>query len=275
MPVQDKGRRSSGKFTMLVTLQVTPEKLRKIIDPSTLVAESPVQGSPAPEVSTPADLPTAASSGENASDSTPGTPSSQAVMGPPTDILKKKGVKRGAAGANGNEVVAKVRGKPGPKKKLKLYVFYSFPVQLCIPAERSLTLRRDDGETGRASAYHKLGPKANQGAINAGLRALDRSGTPCRKWQKGGFTMKSFTGVVWGVPRWTAPPKSKPDTEGTDATAGSAESSNKENKDESQPKSDKSNSNADGDITLSVSKPPSVNMDSPVPTVGTPVAAAS
>jgi len=253
MPVQDKGRRSSGKFTMLVTLQVTPEKLRKIIDPSTLVAESPVQGSPAPEVSTPADLPTAASSGENASDSTPGTPSSQAVMGPPTDILKKKGVKRGAAGANGNEVVAKVRGKPGPKKKLKL----------------------DDGETGRASAYHKLGPKANQGAINAGLRALDRSGTPCRKWQKGGFTMKSFTGVVWGVPRWTAPPKSKPDTEGTDATAGSAESSNKENKDESQPKSDKSNSNADGDITLSVSKPPSVNMDSPVPTVGTSVAAAS
>lgn len=49
---------------------------------------------------------------------------------------------------------------------------------------------------------HKLGPKANQGAINAGLRALDRSGKPCRRWQRNGFTVKSFTGVVWGLPSW-------------------------------------------------------------------------
>jgi hypothetical protein len=49
---------------------------------------------------------------------------------------------------------------------------------------------------------HRLGPKANQGAINAGLRALDRSGKPCRKWTKKAFTVKSFTGVVWEVPSW-------------------------------------------------------------------------
>lgn len=52
---------------------------------------------------------------------------------------------------------------------------------------------------------HKLGPKANQGAINAGLRALDRTGKPCRKWDKRGFSIKSFTGVEWSLHSWTAP----------------------------------------------------------------------
>jgi hypothetical protein len=81
-----------------------------------------------------------------------------------------------------------------------------------------LTTSRDDGTiesnaaANKAAGAHKLGPKANQGAINAGLRALDRSGKPCRKWAKGGFTLKSFTGVVWEIPRWTAPPKKPTDS---------------------------------------------------------------
>lgn len=54
-------------------------------------------------------------------------------------------------------------------------------------------------------ATHKLGPKANQGAINAGLRALDRTGKPCRKWERKGFNVKSFTGVTWQLPSWRAP----------------------------------------------------------------------
>jgi len=49
---------------------------------------------------------------------------------------------------------------------------------------------------------HKLGPKANQGAINAGLRALDRTGKPCRRWQRKGFQLKSFTGHAWTLPSW-------------------------------------------------------------------------
>jgi hypothetical protein len=52
---------------------------------------------------------------------------------------------------------------------------------------------------------HKLGPKANQGAINAGLRALDRSGKPCRRWERKPFQLKSFTGVTWELPSWRAP----------------------------------------------------------------------
>lgn len=49
---------------------------------------------------------------------------------------------------------------------------------------------------------HKLNPKTNAGAINANLRALDRSGKPCRRWERKGFSVKSFTGVSWDMPAW-------------------------------------------------------------------------
>ena len=52
---------------------------------------------------------------------------------------------------------------------------------------------------------HKLGPQANTGAINAGLRALDRSGKPCRKWDRKPLSLKSFTGTAWAMPSWKAP----------------------------------------------------------------------
>jgi len=55
---------------------------------------------------------------------------------------------------------------------------------------------------GYSAGTHKLGPKANQGAINEKLRALDRTPKPCRKWQKTGFKIKSFTGRTWEVPTW-------------------------------------------------------------------------
>jgi hypothetical protein len=50
----------------------------------------------------------------------------------------------------------------------------------------------------------KLNPKANQGAINANLRALDRSGAACRKWVRTGFKVKSFTGVLWDTGAWSS-----------------------------------------------------------------------
>ncbi|KAK8098486.1 uncharacterized protein PG998_013972 [Apiospora kogelbergensis] len=235
-PAKDKDRRN----------------LRKIIAPSEVKEESPLKESPAPSASVPpsdAPAPPAAVNGDNASESNPGTPA-QVPMGPPTDGPKKKGVKRSAPGANGNE--PKIRGKPGPKKKPRL----------------------EDGSIDPSSraggAYHKLGPKANQGAINAGLRALDRSGKPCRRWAKGGFRLKSFTGVLWEVPRWTAPPKSLPESVNPDST-GSADSSNKENnKEGSQLKSEHSNSAADGERQ---SIPPSMVAASPPAPM--PVAAAS
>jgi hypothetical protein len=84
----------------------------------------------------------------------------------------------------------------------------------------------------------KLGPKANQGAINAGLRALDRTGKPCRKWQKRGFQVRSFTGVNWTVPTWRAPKNAA--VFGEDAKSESTTSSDAKAKDESSGLSDKS-----------------------------------
>jgi hypothetical protein len=86
----------------------------------------------------------------------------------------------------------------------------------------------------------KLGPKANQGAINAGLRALDRSGKPTRKWQKSAFEFRSFTGVAWGVPRWNAPSVSALSDH---APPKLSEDSSKENKDSAKDPSDDGNAN--------------------------------
>ncbi|KAI0394660.1 INO80 complex, subunit Ies4 [Xylariaceae sp. FL0594] len=252
-PSKDKDRRkSAGKPSNIVKLKVSPDRLRKLLDPK-WKDESPAKqsttDSPVPVNESAASAP-ARSQDENASSSSPGTPAtgdtpSQTPMGPPPpDSLKKKGTKRNAATANGNDPTAKIRGKPGPKKKARLEDGSIDP----------------NGRSG-GGTYHKLGPKANQGAINAGLRALDRSGTPCRKWTKGGFKLKSFTGVLWEIPRWTAPPKPKPETS-AEVTAASAASSTKENKDAGQQKSENSASNAGAEAQ---SIPPSIHASSPAP----------
>jgi hypothetical protein len=125
-----------------------------------------------------------------------------------------------------------------------------------------------EGGRGAGLSAHKLGPKANQGAINAGLRALDRSGKPCRRWAKGSFTLKSFTGVVWEIPRWTAPPKTQPESSADDSTPASAEGSSKENKEmNGQLKSEISNNGAD----VEMQSAPSLAANSPAPL---PIAAA-
>jgi hypothetical protein len=129
---------------------------------------------------------------------------------------------------------------------------------------------REDGtidHTNRAAGGHKLGPRANQGAINAGLRALDRSGTPCRRWAKGGFHLKSFTGVMWDIPRWTAPPKKNEEGEEGSAAPSADNSSSKENKENGEQNGEApnsaSNSNSGGDAEAQSSA--SVNASSPAP----------
>lgn len=59
----------------------------------------------------------------------------------------------------------------------------------------------------------RLGPKANTGAINAHLRALDRSGTPCRKWERQPLKLRSFTGVMWQLPAWGSYKVAKPESD--------------------------------------------------------------
>lgn len=111
----------------------------------------------------------------------------------------------------------------------------------------------------------KLGPKANMGTINANLRALDRSGKPCRKWGKKTFQVRSFTGVVWNVPTWRAPPKSSVFAE--DVKSDTTGSSDSKIKDESSAISDRSGLNGDATPV-----PPALNGIASSPT---PLAAAS
>lgn len=100
----------------------------------------------------------------------------------------------------------------------------------------------------------KLNPKASAGIINANLRALDRSGTPCRKWKRAPFAIKTFTGAVWlSGSTWEAPAKPKPpvDENGKAINTGSSAASNpcdisKPNQDSSAVASEKSQN---GDVS--------------------------
>ncbi|KAJ4418365.1 hypothetical protein N0V82_005646 [Gnomoniopsis sp. IMI 355080] len=260
---KDKPRKSSGaaKDAKIVVLKVSPDKLQAITNPTPRLTkeDTPMKDMKISPDSTPVTASATLNADNPASDSAPATPGANggtpapSAMGPPD---KKKGVKRsaGAAAANGE---AKAKGKPGPKKRQRL----------------------EDGtlEPARGNA-HRLGPKANQGAINAGLRALDRSGKPCRKWNRGGFRLKTFTGVEWEIPRWTAPPKPKP-VETTEVTPDgvpasavvSTASSSKENHQDNAGHPAKSDiSNSGGDVEMQ--SIPSIQASSPVP-MPTPVAA--
>ncbi|CAI7639308.1 unnamed protein product [Penicillium bialowiezense] len=120
------------------------------------------------------------SSADNASDDANSTPATGAT---PADTPRRKvipGPKPGNKRPNG-QTDAKSRGRPGPKKKPKL----------------------DEGD--KLPAAQRLGPKANTGAINAGLRALDRTGSACRKWERKPLQLRSFTGIMWQLPSWRTP----------------------------------------------------------------------
>ncbi|CAK7273287.1 hypothetical protein SEPCBS119000_005576 [Sporothrix epigloea] len=252
MSIHATDRRKSEKLDKnaprVVTLTVSPGKLRAIF-PTPIPSRIPgrenggsnivpggkdkkgrVSGAiPAPSQSEAPSTTKVTAAVDTTTGATQPVADNMAIASAPADedggaAVKKRGVKRSAAAAgvggaaspgpssiNGDTPVpaARVRSKPGPKKKAKL----------------------DDGVEVRAptTAAHKLGPKASMGAINAGLRALDRSGKPCRKWIKGGFQLKSFTGVYWSIPRWRAPPKLAASTEnstngGEDSASGATPS---------------------------------------------------
>jgi len=239
---------------MIITLKISPKALLRF-EPAAVVKEESPSKESSSTISNPQPV-APSSSGDNPSESNTNTPAAAGTpvpfpssMPPPTEGVKKKGMKRSAGPVLGPDGLPKPRGKPGPKKKARLEDG---------SIDHSSTAPRATNATGAA---HKLGPKANQGAINAGLRALDRSGKPCRKWQKGSFKLKSFTGVVWEIPRWTAPPKVR--AEGTLGDSASGDSS-KENKDNSQMESEKSEkSNGGADIELGSTA--SNNVSSPAP----------
>ncbi|EXJ83611.1 hypothetical protein A1O1_07234 [Capronia coronata CBS 617.96] len=185
------------KQEKIVTLKLSSKILRQFQEPS---AKAEEQSSPSPTSSPVPPIedditvkaPEAIDNASESNSTSALTPSDPAV----TDGQKKK---KGASAGNKRSLgqmidtgaLPKPRGKPGPKKKQRL-------------EDGTIDAAANKGSVtpGAGLGGHKLGPKANQGAINAGLRALDRSGKPCRKWAKKPFTLKSFTGVAWELPSW-------------------------------------------------------------------------
>ncbi|OCK84558.1 hypothetical protein K432DRAFT_288725 [Lepidopterella palustris CBS 459.81] len=228
----------------IITLQLSPAVLSKFpsaIEPVRKQSQ-PRSKASSSSISTPVAQVVEPSPSENPSDSnaTPlanGTTTTASSLAPPTTVLKRKGIpgpkpgsKRGASNLT-PDGLPKPRGKPGPKKKPRLGDLVNDPLA--------------KGPFGApAPIAQKLGPKANQGAINAGLRALDRTGKPCRKWEKRGFQVKSFTGVTWAVPTWRAPKRAAVDFNG-DVKSDTTGSSDTKVKEESSAISEKSNSGGD------------------------------
>ncbi|KAE9963592.1 hypothetical protein BLS_009135 [Venturia inaequalis] len=169
----------------IIKLSLSPTLLSKF--PSDSIAlPTPLASASTDALNVPSPAPTAP---DSIIVSTP-TATANNLLAPPTNGSKRKGA---AAKPNLKRTASqleaggpKPRGKPGPKKKARI------------------------GENGEvlagsvAPAAPKLGPKANQGAINACLRALDRTGKPTRKWQKTGFKVRSFTGYAWAAGTYAA-----------------------------------------------------------------------
>ncbi|KIW81310.1 hypothetical protein Z517_04335 [Fonsecaea pedrosoi CBS 271.37] len=188
------------KQVKILTLKLSPQVLRRFEEPP---AKSEEQSTASVASSPPATVEETSTLkvpevNEDASEaaSTPAPTSADAADTSNGDGSKKRkggslaGTKRSLGQMSEVNGLPRPRGKPGPKKKPRLEdgTIDHGGVKASTPAGINIG--------------HKLGPKANQGAINAGLRALDRSGKPCRKWSKKPFTLKSFTGVVWELASW-------------------------------------------------------------------------
>lgn len=111
-------------------------------------------------------------------------------------------------------------------------------------SNRRLWLTQSSSDDGTGAPAHKLGPKANQGAINAHLRALDRTGKPCRRWTKAPLQLKSFTGINWRLDNWHGLAKRAVEAEGPKSDTNSSSDMKQENN-SSAVGSDNGNSGAD------------------------------
>ncbi|KAH8692397.1 INO80 complex, subunit Ies4 [Talaromyces proteolyticus] len=223
MPASSK---TNGQPNRAIVLKLPSALLRAFPSDSPPVDnKDKIQDASSPPSSTSGEPAPPASSIDNASDapSTPANADGKRQKGAPGS----RGTKRGLA-QNGDSA-SKAARKPGPKKR-----------------------KLDDGaiDSSRLIPAHKLGPKANQGAINAGLRALDRTGAPCRKWERKQFQLKSFTGIAWDLSSWRTPkPEKSPETNGeANGVAINGDSDSKANQMSSAVPSEKSNL-GESDIT--------------------------
>ncbi|KAL1591153.1 hypothetical protein WHR41_00450 [Cladosporium halotolerans] len=240
-----------SRKTRIVTLNVAPDALARLVSsPSSRKESSSTPTLPTTDV-TPSIAPPVPSPGDKSEESvsTPmpatgaDTPDTNSLAPPPKIDGRRK---RGGGAVAGRKRAPPVidpnappreKGRPGPKKKPRL-------------PDGTIDRSGETGGNAKAAnaAAHKLGPKANTGAINAGLRALDRSGKPCRRWEKRGLQLKSFTGATWALSSWKAPTRPS----GIDANGEVKSDSSSELKPpgSSAMPSEKSQSGDHGDTTM-------------------------
>lgn len=238
----------TNKPSRTVVLKISPAKLSQFLPKPTTKKNSKTKSTPS-SLSTPisasatAPLITSSPNGDASESNATPAPST-------TDVPKKKataakaGTKRALGSLDGG---SKAR-RSAPKKQ-----------------------KVDDGTAdhngkpnggGVTTGSHKLGPKANQGAINARLRALDRTKHPCRKWERKPIQLKSFTGVVWELPSWRAPKSRLPNEEDRHNKDVSQLSESKAHDSSTAMESEKSNAGENGAVPLKDSTP---TASSPVP----------
>ncbi|KNG48813.1 ran-binding protein [Stemphylium lycopersici] len=216
--------------TLVVTLKLSADSLTKFPhqpSPSPKEEAKPSPPTPTPQIVEPTPADTPADSTPNMDGSTPSS------LAPPS--AKKKGPKPGSkrsaaqmeAGSNGATTPKQPKAKPGPKRK-KMGDIINDP--------------NSKGPFTTPAAINKAGPKANLGAINERLRALDRTGAKCRRWEKKGFQVRSFTGVLWQVPTYQP---GRGSAFADDVKSDSTGTSDSKLKDESSAISDKSGLNGD------------------------------
>ncbi|EUC41114.1 hypothetical protein COCMIDRAFT_107033 [Bipolaris oryzae ATCC 44560] len=234
--------------TLVVTLKLPADSLTRFARPPTPAPSD--QAKPSPSTPTPQIVESAPADDTPADDTIimndASTPSS---LAPPTAKRKgpKPGTKRTAAqmeaGSNAG-TPKQPKAKPGPKRK-KMGDIINDP--------------NSKPSFAATPAINKAGPKANLGAINERLRALDRSGAKCRRWEKKGFQVRSFTGVLWQVPTYQP---GRASAFADDVKSDSTGTSDSKLKDESSAISDKSGLNGD---SASVQTPMNGIASSPAP----------
>lgn len=111
------------------------------------------------------------------------------------NIMKKPGKKTRLSNSTGPKTIR--------KRKTEATTVIVINVEDTSQKQGQQNLVVNGPKTGSTSLLpSKLGPKANTGAINAGLRALDRSGKPCKRWYKRKITIDCINGVQWEINGW-------------------------------------------------------------------------